>query len=85
MAALADDGYLIASFDNRGTPSPKGRAWRKVIYGSVGVLASEEQAAALRALAASHPYVDLTRAGVFRVERRRQYDFEPDVSPSRTL
>jgi dipeptidyl-peptidase-4 len=65
MAALADDGYLIASFDNRGTPAPKGRAWRKVIYGSVGVLASKEQAAALRALAASHSYVDLTRVGVF--------------------
>jgi dipeptidyl-peptidase-4 len=65
MAALADDGYLIASFDNRGTPAPKGRAWRKVIYGSVGVLASQEQAAALRALAVSHPYVDLTRVGVY--------------------
>ncbi len=65
MAGLADDGYLIASFDNRGTPSPKGRAWRKVIYGSVGVLASEEQAAAVRDLARTHPYVDLTRVGVF--------------------
>ncbi|MDH4197212.1 MAG: S9 family peptidase [Candidatus Aminicenantes bacterium] len=65
MAALADDGYLIASFDNRGTPAPKGRAWRKVVYGSVGVLASKEQAAALRALAAARPYVDLTRVGVF--------------------
>jgi len=65
MATLADDGYLIASFDNRGTPSPKGRAWRKVIYGSVGVLASEEQAAALRDLARTHPYVDLSRVGVF--------------------
>jgi dipeptidyl-peptidase 4 len=65
MAALADDGYLIASFDNSGTPSPKGRHWRKVIYGSVGVLASEEQAAALRGLAATHPYVDLSRVGVF--------------------
>ena len=65
MAALADDGYLLASFDNRGTPAPKGRAWRKVAYGSVGVLASKEQAAALRALAVSHPYVDLTRVGVF--------------------
>ncbi len=64
-AALADEGYLIASFDNRGTPAPKGRAWRKVIYGSVGVLASKEQAAALRALAVSHPYVDLTRVGVY--------------------
>jgi dipeptidyl-peptidase-4 len=65
LAALADDGYLIASFDNSGTPAPKGRHWRKVIYGSVGVLASEEQAAALRGLAATHPYVDLSRVGVF--------------------
>ena len=64
-AAIADDGYLMASFDNRGTPSPKGRDWRKVVYGSIGVLASKEQAAALRALAASHPYVDLTRVGVY--------------------
>lgn len=64
-AALADDGYLVASFDNRGTPSPKGRAWRKVVYGSVGVLASKEQAAAVRSLAVSHPYVDLERVGVF--------------------
>ncbi len=65
LAALADDGYLVASFDNRGTPAPKGRAWRKVVYGSVGVLASKEQAAAVRKLAASHPYVDLDRVGVF--------------------
>lgn len=65
QAALADDGYLLASFDNRGTPSPKGRDWRKVIYGSVGVLASKEQAAALRSLASSRPYVDLNRVGVY--------------------
>jgi dipeptidyl-peptidase-4 len=65
LATLADDGYLVASFDNQGTPTPKGRAWRKIIYGSVGVLASKQQAAAVRALAASHPYVDLERVGVF--------------------
>ena len=65
MLGLADDGYLIASFDNSGTPSPKGTHWRKVIYGSVGVLASDEQAAALRGLASTHPYVDLTRVGVY--------------------
>jgi dipeptidyl-peptidase-4 len=65
LATLADDGYLVGSIDNRGTPAPKGRDWRKVVYGSVGVLASKEQAAAVRALAASHPYVDLDRVGVF--------------------
>ena len=65
LAALADDGYIVASFDNQGTPAPKGRAWRKVVYGSVGVLASKQQTAAVRALAASHPFVDLDRVGVF--------------------
>jgi dipeptidyl-peptidase-4 len=65
LAGLADDGYLVASFDNRGTPAPKGRAWRKVVYGSVGVLGSQDQAAAVRALAASHRHVDLDRVGVF--------------------
>jgi len=65
LAALADDGYLVGSFDNRGTPAPKGREWRKIVYGSVGVLASKDQTAAVRALAASRSYVDLDRVGVF--------------------
>ncbi len=63
--ALAETGYLIVSFDNRGTPAPKGAAWRKVIYGTVGDLSSTEQAAAVRALAASRPYVDAERIGVW--------------------
>ena len=31
--ALANEGYVVASFDNRGTPAPRGVAWRKVVYG----------------------------------------------------
>ena len=46
--ALAEAGYVVVSFDNRGTPAPKGAAWRKVIYGTVGDLSSKEQAAAIR-------------------------------------
>ncbi len=42
--AMAEAGYLVVSFDNRGTPAPKGAAWRKVVYGSVGDLSSKEQA-----------------------------------------
>ncbi len=64
-AALADEGYLVASFDNSGTPSPKGRSWRKSIYGEIGVLASKQQAAALRSLAAERPWVDLSRVAVW--------------------
>jgi dipeptidyl-peptidase 4 len=65
LRALANEGYLVVSFDNRGTPSPKGRAWRKVIYGSVGVLSSQEQTEAVLALAKQRPYVDLSRVGVW--------------------
>jgi dipeptidyl-peptidase-4 len=61
---LAQQGYLVASIDNSGTASPRGRAWRKRIYGSVGELASKEQAAAARVLA-RRPYVDSTRLGVW--------------------
>jgi len=63
--ALAEEGYLIASFDNRGTPAPKGRAWRKSIYGAVGVLSTQEQTQAVYALARQRPYVDLSRIGVW--------------------
>jgi dipeptidyl-peptidase-4 len=63
--ALAEAGYVVASVDNRGTPSPKGAPWRKVIYGSVGDLASKEQAAAVRALTARYPFLDASRVGVW--------------------
>jgi dipeptidyl-peptidase-4 len=62
---IADRGYLIASVDNRGTPAPKGRAWRKIIYGTVGVLSSQEQAAALRAMEKSRAYIDPNRTAVW--------------------
>jgi dipeptidyl-peptidase-4 len=63
--AIAREGYLVASFDNRGTAAPRGRAWRKSIYGSLGPLSSQDQAAALRALAKSRAYVDLNRVAVW--------------------
>jgi dipeptidyl-peptidase-4 len=63
--ALANAGYIILSIDNRGTPAPKGVAWRKIIYGTVGDLSSKEQAAAVRAIAARYPFVDRDRIGVW--------------------
>ncbi len=62
---LASLGYIVASFDNAGTPAPRGRAWRKVIYGAVGVLSSKQQAEALRSLASGRSYIDLGRVGVW--------------------
>jgi len=61
---LTQQGYIVASVDNRGTPAPRGRAWRKSIYGRIGVLASADQAAAVRDLS-HHPYVDPARIGIW--------------------
>lgn len=62
---IASEGYIVLSFDNRGTPAPKGRAWRKSIYGAVGVLSARDQAAALRALASERRYIDTTRVAIW--------------------
>jgi dipeptidyl-peptidase 4 len=63
--ALAEAGYLVLCFDNRGTPAPRGAAWRKIIYGTVGDLSSKDQAAAIRALAARHSFIDADRVGIW--------------------
>ncbi len=62
---IADQGYVVATVDNRGTPSPRGRAWRKVVYGAIGVLSSREQADAVRALTGSRRYLDPTRVAIW--------------------
>jgi dipeptidyl-peptidase 4 len=61
---LAQRGYIIVSIDNRGTPGPRGRAWRKSIYRQIGILASQDQAAAMRKIRA-WSYVDSTRIGIW--------------------
>jgi dipeptidyl-peptidase-4 len=63
--ALTSAGYLVASFDNQGTPAPRGREWRKVVYGNVGPLSSQQQAAALQSLEETHSYIDAKRIGVW--------------------
>jgi dipeptidyl-peptidase-4 len=62
---LAHEGYVVMSVDNRGTPAPRGRAWRKAMYGAVGVLGSADQAAAARAAIERWPWVDPERIGVW--------------------
>ncbi len=62
---LAQQGYIVASFDNHGTPAPRGREWRKSIYRQIGILASADQAAAAKAFLAARPYADPARVGIW--------------------
>lgn len=62
---IANQGYIVVSFDNHGTPAPRGREWRKIVYGAVGVLSSKEQAAALRKFEETHPFADASRVAVW--------------------
>ena len=62
---IADIGYLVVSMDGRGTPAPKGAAWRRAVFGSLGPLSTEEQAAGVRELAKTRSFVDSTRVGIW--------------------
>ncbi len=61
---LAQQGYLVVSVDNRGVSAPRGRAWRKIVYGQIGILAPKDQAAAARQIR-RWPFVDSTRVGIW--------------------
>lgn len=61
---LAQQGYIVMSVDNRGTPAPRGRAWRKIVYRKMGIVSSADQANAARAIA-KWPFVDASRIGIW--------------------
>lgn len=63
--ALAAQGFVVASVDNRGTPAPRGVQWRKIVYGTVGDLSSKEQAAAVRKLLQDNAFLDPQRVGIW--------------------
>ncbi len=62
---LAQQGYIIISIDNRGTPAPKGREWRKSVYGQIGVLSSQDQAEATQKIIEKYPFIDADRIGIW--------------------
>lgn len=62
---LADQGYVVASIDNRGTRTPRGRDWRKSIYGQIGILAAHDQAAAAKQLFKQYGFIDTDRVGIW--------------------
>jgi len=61
---IAQEGYLVVSVDNRGTPAPKGRAWRKSIYRKIGVLNARDQAMAAEEIM-KWEFVDAHRTAVW--------------------
>ncbi len=62
---FAQQGYIVISVDNRGTPAPRGREWRKSIYKRIGLLNSADQAAAAKALEQKYSFIDPDRIGVW--------------------
>ena len=61
---LADQGFLVVGFDNRGTPG-RGHAWQRAMKGNFAKVTLDDQVTALQALAKDVPELDLTRVGIY--------------------
>ena len=61
---MAEDGYIYISLDNRGTPAPKGREWRKAIYRGIGRINIHDQAMAAKEIL-KWKFVDAERISVW--------------------
>ena len=62
---FAQHGYVVISVDNRGTPAPRGREWRKAIYKKIGIINSSDQAKAAEALIKKYSFIDPERVAVW--------------------
>jgi dipeptidyl-peptidase-4 len=61
---LADQGFIVVSVDNPGTPG-RGRDWEKAIYLDFANVPLKGQAAGLRALGKQFKELDLERVGIY--------------------
>ena len=61
---MREDGYIYISLDNRGTPVPKGREWRKSVYRKIGVVNIRDQATAAKEIL-KWDFVDADRIAVW--------------------
>jgi len=62
---LAQQGYVVMSLDPRGTRMPRGREWRKVIYGKVGIVATHDHAAGMEEVLKRYSFMDPERIGIW--------------------
>ena len=61
---IAADGYIQISLDGRGTPAPKGAAWRKSVYRKIGIINVRDQAMAAKEIM-KWRFVDTSRIAVW--------------------
>ncbi len=61
---MARDGYIYIAIDNRGTPVPKGRIWRKSVYRKIGLVNIHDQAMAAKEILKWN-FVDSSRIAVW--------------------
>lgn len=61
---MANQGYIVVSIENRGARTPRGREWRKCIYGEVGTFASEDQSRGIQDMARRYSFIDTSRIGI---------------------
>ncbi len=61
---IADQGFIVVSVDNRGTPG-RGRDWERAVSRKFGSVPLDDQVAGLKALGAKYPEMDLGRVGVY--------------------
>lgn len=64
LYALAQLGFIVFMVDGRGTPE-RGKAFQDVGYGNFGRHEIPDHVAALKQVAATRPYMDLSRVGIF--------------------
>ena len=59
----AQDGYMVWVMDNRGTPN-RGRDFERATYLKLGQVDLDDQAAGVKQLIKTHPYIDSARVGI---------------------
>lgn len=62
---MTQKGFIVSTIDNRGTPGPKGRDWRRSVYGNVGPIGARDQVDSLNAICERWAYIDCSRVGVW--------------------
>jgi dipeptidyl aminopeptidase/acylaminoacyl peptidase len=63
MQDLANEGFIVAFIDGRGTPK-RGREFRDFSYGKIGQVEIQDHVAALTQIGKDRPYMDMNKIGI---------------------